>query len=387
MKDKIALFLLYGYLLVDSISGITIREYGISISFIYKFLMIVYLLLALKSKKLYIFITWTILLFSIYHTSLSENFYLYLKSIEIYAQFILIFVCYLFFAKRIKYNIHIRRFFIFSYVVLVSNILLGSIGFGYSQYGGDISSIGTKRFIYAGNEIAGALFCVTSFFLIYLYSENKYKFYFIFGVLSIFVASLTGTKASIGSVLISFLIIPFLYRENTFGKNKAIFKFFLILIFPIIGFLAINFLLYEVNLFQRISYFSSKHDYITVLLSGRNVWFSQAIYLFLNDYSFFDILFGRGVSWWSDILGNKSTEIDAIDVLMSFGLVGFLIIYGFFIRVFILVLSTNNERSKCVGFCVLMLLAMSLTSGHIVFSATAGPLIGALMSFAYYKKQ
>ena len=75
-------------------------------------------------------------------------------------------------------------------------------------------------------------------------------------------------------------------------------------------------------------------------------------------------------------------EIDAIDYLMTYGIVGVLIAYGFVVFVMLSSLANRNNFSGFLIFISLLLMAISLTAGHVWNSGTAGIFIAALFAMA-----
>jgi hypothetical protein len=114
-------------------------------------------------------------------------------------------------------------------------------------------------------------------------------------------------------------------------------------------------------------------DLITLIFSNRNIWALEALEAFKN-YEPIELLFGTGRDWWQYISENKIVEIDPLDFLMTYGIMGFLFIFGtiFFILYKAIKNRRNNPYSIYIIFILLLLLAMSLTAGHILNSGTAG---------------
>ena len=160
--------------------------------------------------------------------------------------------------------------------------------------------------------------------------------------------------------------------------------FIFIFLFPF----AIYLVLYKMNLILRLSYWMNKVDYVTLFYSGRNL-LAEAIYNYLLKHStFINTIFGYGYNKILYITG-RSVEINLVDFYMLFGLLGVILVYGFFIFCFVKNFHKNSNIfifKPYIQFAIIFLIILSLTSGHIFNSGLAGIMMGALMSLAYYKK-
>ena len=68
-----------------------------------------------------------------------------------------------------------------------------------------------------------------------------------------------------------------------------------------------------------------------MVLSGRNILACEAWNIFSTEYSATSMLFGSGQYWGENASLGKLVEIDPIDVVMSYGIVGIQIVYGFYL--------------------------------------------------------
>lgn len=381
---------LYLSLVVDTINGVILRSTTISISPVYKAAIIIAILVNLKSRQLYLE------LLTITTISLGSHFIILgdvsdaLKSQDWIIKFIFIYTCYKFF-KSIIINQNegiILKLATFSFSILAFNLILGSLGFGYSQYtNGDDAGIGTKGFLYAGNEIAGAMVASTAILLIFSNLNGKKAKYIFTGLLSVSLCALAATKASIGAVLLLLLMLPLLNNSKANTSNNLAFKIFIILAFPVISAIAIYYAVFESNLITRLSYHYERVGLFTLIFSHRNIWADEAITHLSQNYSLLELIFGAGNTWRSHISTMKSIEIDPLDTLMTYGALGVFIVYGFILNT--LLISFKNKKNPCrrqVQFSIILVILISSTAGHIVFSGTAGPLIAALLSLSSYRR-
>ena len=138
---------------------------------------------------------------------------------------------------------------------------------------------------------------------------------------------------------------------------------------------------------MRLNYHLDKIDLLTLVFSHRNIWAVEAWDAFLNQYTIFEQLFGSSKVWYMYITGEKSVEIDPIDFLMSYGIFGVSLVTVFFIFVLTQLFKhkKNNPYFSYLLFAYLLLLGLSLTSGHILNSGIAGASIGALFALSTYQ--
>jgi hypothetical protein len=202
-------------------------------------------------------------------------------------------------------------------------------------------------------------------------------------------AVLLTSKVSILASLLIFLTFPLIKASEKISllrvaKDDFHFSLIITVVFPLLAMAVIYYAFYFSSLFDRISFFYYRMDLVSLLLSGRNNLAYEAIEVFYKEYSIIEALFGVGQEWFRYMSGNKMVEIDFVDFIMTYGLFGIIISYGFFV----FLLSRNfvaKKKNKYFGYCffmTLLLIGISLTSGHILNSGVSGALIGSLMSLS-----
>jgi hypothetical protein len=384
---------------IDMINGILLRSGYPSLSAAYKSIVLIFLCIYLlkHQKQLYIFGIFLITsLFLFIHTFILKDVDLALSSIDMLFKFIAIIIFYLFFLELLKQQQIEYLFFIawISFLFLAFNIFLGALGFGYGMYGGNSeSAIGTKGFIFAGNELGAAVIISGAIVMIKTLEDNYYLRFFILGLLMLILSALMASKVSMLGVILLFFMFPLLKafkNLNNFKLPKKDFYYsnIMFIMVPLLSIIGVYYALYESNLISRLSFFYEKMDLITLIFSNRNIWALEALEAFKN-YEPIELLFGTGRDWWQYISENKIVEIDPLDFLMTYGIMGFLFIFGtiFFILYKAIKNRRNNPYSIYIIFILLLLLAMSLTAGHILNSGTAGFLIAITMALANYNER
>lgn len=402
-NNKISLILLIlGFTLfipVDIINGIFLRNGLPSLSSPYKsmilFLVLVYLLK--NNKYSYVFSLIIIIsTFIVIHTILLGDISLALSGLDMIVRFIAILIFFLFFSELIKkqHSDYLFTIAFISFCFLAMNVVLGALGFGYGMYGGaSENAIGTKGFIFAGNELGGAVIISGAIIMIKNLEENQYLKFFILGIIMLVLSAFMGSKVSILGTIILFFIFPILkafknLKNFKLPKKDFYYSNMMLLIVPFLSTIAIFYTLYETNLIMRLTYFYEKVDLVTLIFSGRNIRALEALEIFKN-YDFIGLLFGTGRDWWQYTSENKLVELDPLDFLMNYGIFGFLFVFG---SIFYFLIKTiknrkNNPYSIYILFILLLLLAMSFSSGHIFYSGTTGFLIAIVMSLVNYNQR
>ena len=398
---KIIFFMFLFFIPIDMINGVLIRNNYFSIAIIYKLIVLglisIYLI---KQNKFFIVFT-SILILSIYiviHTINLDNVEKAINGLNFLVKYLGMLLFYYFFITVIKNTNIDKIFFIvkiaFSFLVL--NLILGGVfNFGYPMYGQGESSIGSRGFIYAGNEISAALISSGAILMMqYLKLNNYIKFFFI-GILMLISSIIITSKVSILGTLLLLLFFPIIKFFSSIEKlkiNKKVFIYSIVLsvIMPFISIQAIFFLLYKSNLIERLAYFYNKVDLITLIFSSRNIWAYDAIKVFLQEYSLLELFFGTSLYWQELVPVPKFIEIDLLDFLMTYGLFGVIITYGAILFILFKIFFIKSIYKHYLTFIILLLVALSLTSGHIFTSGTSGflfAIIFSMLTLSYESKK
>lgn len=277
-----------------------------------------------------------------------------------------------------------QLFKVFEILLLVQSLLIiVSFAFNLDIFAAYyIPGEGIRRFGYQGlipaqNEISG-------FFLIaFFYFLNKLV-YLRKGILEILLTTLagllTGTKVTLILPIVLFVYILLWFLRTRIPKTYLA----LIILFFLAGLMALMAKDYIVErITPTISYFRWQIEHgtldseLAVFLTGRD----YKVRLFLSDilpkYNLLNYLFGgydRAV---------YSLEMDVFEVFATFGLIGGVTFYCFYLRV---LLSSGGKIDFNQGLFLLVWLGVSATAGHLVFSAINGSYLPVLLlSFASFK--
>jgi len=392
--SHIIFLMLLTYLLIDTINGALLRAGLMSISLIWKLLMLSLMFAFFIHSKIVIAVLSFLVFYHMMHVYIIGDVVSASIGLVWLIKFLLLFMSYLFIADCLNRGMHDWLFKIANavFLFLATNIVLGLFGFGYAQYGeGREIEIGVRGFIFAGNEMGAALVAASSLILMRLTEQRRFGLFLLAGS---FIVLLSAALTSKVSILASFLMLGVfplirLSRQLRFlqlANQDAWFASILLIVLPLLIFGGLYYALYVANLIERLSYMYQKLDLVTLIFSHRNIWAEQALHLFWNDFTPLEQLFGRGDTWIAMMPDTKTVEIDLIDFLMSYGLLGVLLTYGFWLFVIArFIWSKNNPYLGYGLFMTLIFLAMSLTAGHVFNSGTAAPIIGALLALSHYQ--
>jgi len=398
MKLSFIIFrMLYFYLLIDMVNGVFLRMDFISISIFYKTIILSLVFVELRNQKYLYFPFIFFAIFFISHYMIVNDIWESISGLNWLFKFYFIYWLYLFFKNQIEkghFNEVVKVIQFCTFFVIV-NTGLGILGFGYAQYGEDI---GVQGFIYAGNELAITIVCCFGFILMDCLVKNQYRNFLFFAILFLLIALFSALKAAMFGAFLILLFFPVLKLFDKILSLKihwknALLSFFTIVMLPIAIFSGGYFVLFHLGLWNRISYFYYTRglDVMSVILSNRNVWAKEAIEGSIENYSFFEWLFGTSKEWLVHLNtpGKGSIEIDLLDILLIYGFVGVFLTYGHFIRILFVNIKYRrlNPYSKYTGFLILLILLISLTAGHVFYSGVGGPIISAVLAVTFYSIQ
>lgn len=272
------------------------------------------------------------------------------------------------------------------------NLLLGALGFGMAFYNhGFNNAVGTKGFIYAGNELTILLLSVGFSIASYHYLNKRFKHYFLCFALFFLFSFLIVSKTVLVGVIMVFLI-PVVANIKIKFSRKFINNAFAILLFltPILVFAAIIGIR-ESGIIDRIegSLRRNDNDWLTVILSNRNNFIREGWNIFRDDFSLAGKFLGYGQKFHLDLSGHLA-EVDFFSILFASGLVG---LAALILIILYWLMNANHLRKKegyifapVVFLFILFLLIVSNLSGHIFGSGIAGFFIGFSIALMFYKK-
>lgn len=277
--------------------------------------------------------------------------------------------------------------------VLFANLLLGTLGYGYSQYGksSDSEQIGAVGFIYAGNEMSFMiLLCQVILCGMLYHQKGRMVPYLVVCALFLVASVLKATKVAIlGSVIVALAFPAIDMFRGALSFKMASMRG------PIIGFVAIASvvaaspfiiqLVESTGLFRRMEYFFHEYGLAFVIFSGREEFTREFLSDVWSRYSVVEYVFGPGRHEMLLRLGHP-VEIDVFDIVGSFGFLGLILYYGPFIWAWCKGSRTLLRSSDALTISFVLssiLLLVSVTAGHVIYSGLAAPYLAAAFGYLF----
>jgi len=294
--------------------------------------------------------------------------------------------------KIILNNLYYTPFlFLFSYI----------LGIGKTSY--ENMSVGFKGTFMSLNSINVALIILYIFALDGLIrNKNKFKWLCI-TVFIIVPMVLLGTKSS----LIFLVFAPIVYLmlnirlKFTFKKIVLYSWSFIFVTFATMILMAMDANAssgYLGDLLWRQQYLFENRDLLTYLLSGRNWLLETGSALFFSHINFLELLFGNGyfnihnhiaMAWhMPDPNAVRPIELDFFDIFFSYGTLGLVLTYGYFLFYFIKGSRyASNYMSQPYFVALLTLLIFSVVGGHVFLEAISSTFFGLCLAGLFITKE
>jgi len=261
--------------------------------------------------------------------------------------------------------------------MILCNILLGVLGLGNSQYA---LGYGFKGFFYSGNEMALTFIVVTAILLYELLKSKRIAIAIIFCLVSLIVGILQGMKTLLIGLPLVTIIIPVIhYYPELLALNRLPTKrqMVQIILTLFIGLVTISFVLVRFvspQFFVRFGEIYQRSGLVGAVLSGRNAYLKSGLDIYVHEYSVGQRIFGAGsqllnqLNTSTHIVTPRTVEMDPIDMLFSLGAL------AIFYYMFWIILLRNMLRAGTVtgyfsAFINILLLVLSIITGHVVYSA------------------
>lgn len=376
MNKIIERLLLVFILLQPFLDVVAITNYNIINVFIrglFLFFIVIYLLFSKKNIKLLIFTLITCLVLLIINLYLDRGL---VSSISSMMKLYYIPFSILFFIN-IKNNMDNKVFF---YVLSVYILLFLSsyiFGFGNNNYTIEDKKSGFRGVFNSINEVSAIIIGLLPIVLNYLKENKKYIISVLLIISTLLVALLTGTKVLMIGL---FIIIIYMYIGNAIKIFKdmsilwKIISIISIIIILIIGIYLITYTNFYKNMVIQQRFFKSYNifsiDFVNKVLFNNRLTFLKENFLFYKKQNIIDIIFGIGYNNQSI----KLVEIDLFDILFRFGIFGLI---SFIIPIIFAIKKININ--KVAVFSIILLLLISLTSGHVLLSPNVAIYFGYII--------
>lgn len=400
--------------LIDSVNGFLILNYNISVTIIYRIIVMLMLIIYIyiyNKKNTYIYTT----LFFTYLISIGFYNIIIYQDIDRYQNMIsaiyneisqlskLIFIIVLIescknFIKNNKLTFNTIEKIVNLNIILFPIVLIIPmiLGIGFDVYSG---GIGNKGFFNANNELGIVLSTLYIFALDNIYNKVNLK-----NIIKLVLLIISMISISSKVAIITPIIITIIYYIKSIFKMNCKLKFITIL--NIITMYAI----YLVNgpMKESINGFINRQVYVTnqisnsildAIFSGR-IKFLESIYYYTSENlsifeNIFGCVFGLGINTKENMIGSivygygrKTIELDGLDAIFSYGIIGFIIIYGYFIYNYIKYYNKDVITFK-YRLAFLVILILGFFTGHVFWTAMGGSILAITMSgmISYSEKE
>jgi hypothetical protein len=271
----------------------------------------------------------------------------------------------------------LHQIMVFSFGILLLNLLLGRLGYGFEAYlPNDYlpdQNLGTKGFFKATNELSALLLVLSGYLFASYWPQAKLKFALVLG-LSLFCASSMLTKTGIGGVLLLAVLIPLLQSKQYWQRySRAIAVSALLLtLFAILLLWQLPVILETLGIGQKLLWVYQQQGLLGVILSSRDQYAVQNWQLAAAYFQHWHLLAGIGVTGLELYTSKPLAELDPVDLFIWYGGFGL----GFFVLWFGFVLSQSyrsyqkHPASMMAGVLTVnaLLLLVACMAGHVLTS-------------------
>ena len=391
--EKLLILLLGLSPIIDSLNGFLMESYSVSIGLIYRafgLLIILFYTYNKNNVKNVIYISIIIfyfgfiaLAYSLNHNSLSGL----LNELSTASKLVFIIAIVESFKNVIKDKNYQRKvvnkiiklnLILFPLCVLVPAIL----GIGFNVYHG----AGNKGFFNANNELGIVLSALFIIALDNLYIKLNIKNFVIF-ILIVFSMISIGSKIGLifPAIAIAIYFIKGIVKINT--KYKFI---TMIVICTLLIGIGINVffrdMLEKILNRQAWLYQNVESSLIFLILSGRNILLKIVHQdLVESPILLIRLLVGYGVYMKEKVISLgygssnlKPVEMDLFDTFYSYGIIGIILIYGYFMRILFKYGKLSNENFKYT-LAYITILILGFLSGHVFWGAMSASMLGIII--------
>ena len=261
-----------------------------------------------------------------------------------------------------------------AWLTIVANILLGILGYGYTQYA---LGYGYKGFFFSGNEMALTLMITSAILLYFMYRQKKVVPIVLFSFILMILGPLEGMKTLIiGLPLIVVLTPLILHKDYLVTLSKRVSNKTAITLGGIVALVAVVSLVLlntiSPQFFVRFGEITQRSGIVGAILSERNKYLSTGLHHYVSTFSVQEQIFGVGSIPSQHVITQspielKTIEMDFFDLLLSFGLLAFV-----YFAVWVAFISSfakhTGKTSSFLAFLNILLFALSVLTGHVIYS-------------------
>ncbi|CAM3885513.1 O-antigen ligase family protein [Rheinheimera salexigens] len=384
--DGFLCWLIPWFLLVDSVNGALLQSsgtsYGLAVG--YKALILALMLLSLSQSQPKAVLLWAgaalLLLVGPALSSWQQSTNWLIADVQLVLKILSPLLGFYYFLSLRKHQpIAAQRLFYFTFAlsaaVLLINMLLGISGLGYSAYqpldNVQQSFLGIKGYFYSTNELSALLLVLTAALLSITWPISRWA-YAIVSVLAIGMALLLLTKTGLFGCLLLVSIIPILFMQATFWREKRSILLTAVLLLALLFILVIvNFatLLQALGMYNKLQFVYQQRGISGILLSSRDFYAGQIWITVQQHYADWQSWLGVGQGGVALQLKKYFAELDWFDLFIFYGVAGvsvFIATFAVFITYSLKHIQLASGRIMLL--LTIVLLAVSAVAGHVMTS-------------------
>lgn len=237
-------------------------------------------------------------------------------------------------------------------------------GFGFNNYQDSDGKSGFRGIFNSINEISAIIIALLPIALHYLKNNKKIILQILYILMAFFVSLLTGTKVLMIGL---FIILLFVYYQDiihlyrSLNKPVKVISLIVVVLFILLGCYLLTYTRFYQNMLIQNEFFKVTNikDFINkILFNDRLTFLSDNYKYYINQNILTKLL---GIGYLNDSI--KLVEMDIFDILFRYGIVGLI---GFCLP--ILLTIRNIKVNKIQMFSIILLVLISITSGHVLLS-------------------
>lgn len=246
------------------------------------------------------------------------------------------------------------------------------LGWGFNTYGS--GAVGYKGFYYAQNDI-GYILAILYMFMMFEISD-KFSINKLVRSLVLLAANIMlGLKSNY--ILMVVLTIGYIFIQSKKHKTQLS-KIFVVAVIAL-GSMAI-FRVYsdEINqIITRWDYFYKNRDLLSFITSARSDRIKPAISWLYSHLGIIGLIFGSGLEYTFHTMtvNNNIIEMDFFDLFFQMGLIGVVLIYGYYFSIF-----KRYKFRRFYFWAFLLSIAIGFFAGHVLESALSGMFFALICS-------
>ncbi len=259
--------------------------------------------------------------------------------------------------------------------ILLGNTLLGLAGFGFSAYqpldGVAQPFLGIKGFFVSSNELAAVLLVITAALLVWCWTRS-YLAYAAASVCSVAIAVLLLTKTGVLGTVLLVITVPVLWQSNVFWwRHKRLLLAVAVAGIAVLLVMLLNgkALLELLGIYDKLQFVYQQRGVAGILLSSRDYYAGRIWHTVVGHYPDWQQWLGVGQGGVALYLKKYFAELDWFDLLIFHGVAGLAVWLLTFATLFRLCWQQRHRPvARVLLMLNLLLLLVSAMAGHILTS-------------------